>query len=247
MNKNQLKEKIYNIYNTYVEFYNNNNEMFEQMNLKCYDAFYYLSDAKENYPLLNDDDLQYVWDDFCECEYRNFCELFNTKNLKYIGRTSSFNLIPEQIQNNFDRNDYKNFENFACACFSLSLSGWGWYNSFEEISNDIEKMKVDELNELLFNLESFDVSKKFEECLEIYKYLKDFKQNQVEIFKEYLESQNELRQEEKEQEEKEQQEEQERQDKINNNFYYLLHHNKNYTKEQYNRLEELVELLNIKL
>ena len=190
-------EKIKKYFDIYKNFYESNKNVFEVKNLKCYDANYYLFTTKDYN--LTDDGRDLVWRDFCECEFDNFRFEFDLNNLNYIGRTSSFLLIPEQLKNYFEYNDYKSADNFANACILYNLPANHFLGCFYQ--NDLalkglENADQDILNDLLENLKEFDIQQEFDECIKINNYLNEFKKNQVEIIKAYCESAVELIEEE---------------------------------------------------
>lgn len=245
MTKKQIKEKILNYYKSFEEFYKNNAKMFYSTNLKCYNAFYYLSDAKKDYNLLDDSDIEYIWNDFCDTEYRYFEELYDMNLLVYLGSTSSFYLVPETLKKEINYyQDYKSPSCFALACFD-AFSNSGYHDTPEELFDELNNKTKDELEEILFYLNDTDIEYIYSECIDIFNYLQHFKENQVEIIKSYCEMVQEDKEREKEEEEKARQEEEEKQNKINKLFYFLAHTNKNYTKKQYYAILELAELLNI--
>lgn len=208
-------------------------EAFRPMNLKLYDAFYYFmsDEMKKDFPLTyeDNDDTSFNW--FCEDSYRSFvedmteCYGINFEKMQnFINRTSRFYLYHNIIE--VDKYEdiciNKTIENFICDSYS------GGYSSYCEIiyDNNYSNFKIDvELLNRYFHDENIDYSEDIEneldyiinelyndvtiychDIIRIYNEVKNFKDNQVKYFKEYLaceEEELELKKEEEERIEKE--------------------------------------------
>lgn len=90
-----------------VDYVTENEEMFDYMNLKMYDAYFYIEDAVEEFPKLANE-ISDLFDEWCVMEYNSAQEyLFNEHGIVFqdlirpVGRTSSFYLVDD----NFVPND----------------------------------------------------------------------------------------------------------------------------------------------
>lgn len=187
-----------------IDYVVDNDDMFSIMDLKMHDAFCYSFDANEEYPFIEDateefynwcEETYYVCNDDLRFEFG--CDISDLCH--HIGRTSQFYLlldtryakygiiheVLENIDNisiewlEFDENnqitiDFDNLEdNYVCI---------------EDVYNNL----VDEL-ELIIDGEVYNaLIKKLTDdgIISFYNTLSNLKENQVEIFKEYLEYRN---------------------------------------------------------
>lgn len=205
-----------------VDYLKEHKDAFKSMNLKLYDAFYYfMSDEMEKeFPLTyadnegrNESD-DFYW--FCDDSYRLFKEdLEENFEIDFseiqhsIGTTSSFYLHDNTIE--LDRYDDIDtdvtIENFICEYYNDN------YCNIENVSIKIDEYYIDnedidyseeienELDYIINDLYN-DVINYCKDIITVYDIIKNFKDNQVEYFKEYLECEEERLQEEKEEEER---------------------------------------------
>lgn len=205
-----------------VDYLKEHEEAFRSMNLKLYDAnYYFMSDEmKKDFPLTYADNAgRNEYDDFyffCEDNYDMFKEDLQesfgidfSKMCYYIGRTSSFYLHDDTIElDRYDDIDIDvTIENFICEYYNDnycniengSIKIDEYYLDHEDIdySEEIE----DELDYIINDIYN-DVVNYCKDIITVYDIIKNFKDNQVEYFKEYLEIQEERLKEEKEEEER---------------------------------------------
>lgn len=192
------------------DWYSEHSAAFNYMDLKLHDvSFYCYEGMKEDFPLCYKNDGKgedsYFYT-FCEIEYDSFVEDLKEnfgidfKDYRFqLGRTSSFYLHDQNI---FSVRGYRIeweytiydilYWHSGYVCTTCDKDGKIDLNKtlteFKEADiNNEETMKrfVEELNWL--TTEMYDeVTKHFEDMLKVYEYIKDFKDNQVENFKEWL-------------------------------------------------------------
>ena len=188
----QAKQVLKDIF-SYID--ENRDALTEYTDLKLHDAsFYFYRDMQNDFPLCYADDdknseYNYVYR-FCESSFDQFTEDLQNdkidfhKTVDYIGHTSKFYCYA-------GHDTAKNMINdFLCDyCFTIEngrLSFSDCYGLAETI-NDLERFIKDALT---------DFKEKTADAIEIYNYIKDFKENQIEYFKEFLEFyENELQEE----------------------------------------------------
>lgn len=201
-----------------MDYFTKNQAAFESMNLKLHDASYYAyCDIEEDYPDVleeyNADDLFY-W--FCENTYDQFKEWCTENSYawdkrSYIGRTSSFYLHDDSLIEFTGR--YRNEFKWEYMLYNL-IDHFGYNDTVPDITpegkideNDkwIEdcKANIEYIEKDFFN----DVKREFDDVIQMYEYIKDTKDNQVDYFKEYLDCRREEIEWNKEQEEKRREEE----------------------------------------
>lgn len=156
--------------------------------LKLHDvSFYCYDDMKNDFPLCyaaDDQNSEYnYFYSFCEMSFDQFKEDLSEngidfyKTVDYIGHTSKFYCYAghdrdaETMINNFLYDDYTSFE---IENGRFSFSG---FHGTGEIINDLEYFIKNAFN---------DFKAKTADAITIYNYINDFKQNQIEYFKEYL-------------------------------------------------------------
>ena len=191
----QAKSELKKIFDYIKE---NNDALTSYTDLKLHDAsFYCYRDMQNDFPLCyatyshNDDFYDYFYR-FCESSFDQFTEDLNEKRIDFektidrISHTSKFYCYAghddaETMINDFLCDDYSfDIEN---GRFSFSQ-----YYGMGEIINDLEYFVKNALN---------DFKEKTADAIEIYNYIKDFKENQIEYFKEFLEFYESELQEEK--------------------------------------------------
>lgn len=188
------------------EWYYENVEAFDYMDLKLHNLSYYCySQAKYDFPLCyadaNNNGVSY-FDMFCEDEYRNMQEsLMDAHKIDFmsyhyqLGRTSSFYLHDRSI---FEAESYIYWQ---YTLHNLMEKFYGdYYTTFDNNGNiDIEET-FEDINESIIISEEIereleyistelfdDTTKDFEDMLLVYSYIKDFKDNQISIFKKWIE------------------------------------------------------------
>ena len=135
-----------------------NQKLFKEYNFKVYDVSLYMaSKAESDFPMLTYEEIHdtFIW--FCDTEFDFFKDNNNMELTQYIGRTSSFYVLPKHFYNWVDiRRGEVNMEDF-----------WDFIQ--------MEGIKT------FRELDTY-----FEECFDFINNLLHFKENQVEIFKAYL-------------------------------------------------------------
>ena len=199
-----------------LKYLEDNKDVFVSMNLKVYDASYYsFRKAKEDYPLLTEEQIRDTFWYFCEQEFDEFIEDLNGAGINWrgiheqIGSTSSFYLKPEKTS----RIVY--FNNRVGHCNEIdkitTISELLYQLDYEHLEYTVEGIKFDNYidveerenyaNNFIDNFEK-EVKNLLSDCILTYNILKDFKDNQIEIFKDYLEQENEYIKDCKEEEKK---------------------------------------------
>lgn len=205
-----------------ADYLKEHEESFRSMNLKLYDAFYYFmsDEMKKDFPLTYADNTgRNEYDDFyffCEDSYNTFKEDLKenfgidfSKMQNYIGRTSSFYLHDSSIvelENNKNRYEGICFDGTIYQAIDYYFNNE--YGNFIDIKDGKVIIDNDNLedceNELDYIISDFynDIVGYCKDIITVYEIIKNFKDNQVEYFKEYLECQEERLQEEKEEKER---------------------------------------------
>ena len=182
----QAKQVLNDLFNYIKE---NDDALTGYTDLKLHDvSFYCYRDMQNDFPLCCADDDQnseynYFYD-FCEISFDQFKEDLSEngidfyKTVDYIGHTSKFYCYAghdrdaETMINDFIYNEYGDSYEIIKGKFSFSH-----YYGVAEIINDLEYFVKNALN---------DFKAKTADAITIYNYINDFKQNQVDYFKEYL-------------------------------------------------------------
>ena len=153
-------------------------------NLKLYDANYLACRiAEEN----GNEEAFEAFNNFCQESFDTFIEDSESPmrglKLKHLGRTSSFRIDTEDglYGGAYYYDDYNNA--------SKEEKKQMLYEEFLYIQNtdesDFEEMDEDEIELLIEEMK--DYIENFNNIIEAYKEIEDFKKNQVEYFKEYIE------------------------------------------------------------
>ena len=153
-------------------------------NLKLYDANYLACRiAEEN----GNEEVFEAFNSFCQESFDTFMEDSESPmrglKLKHLGRTSSFRIDTEDglYGGVYYYDDYNNA--------SKEEKKQMLYEEFLYIQNtdesDFEEMDTDEIELLIEEMK--DYIENFNNIIEAYKEIEDFKKNQVEYFKEYIE------------------------------------------------------------
>ena len=178
-----------------VEILKRNEEKWnETLNLKLYDIGYgFNTDFELNGATIHFDDEERLrqFDEYCRMEYDYFMEWLKEMNideniLQYVGRTSSFYLGKLHGKMMIDTL-------YECSA-EYAFSNICLYESEDGIVVDVEEsMKYEEdikdfINDLLALTESIveDVEDALEDITRVYNYIKDFKDNQIFNFTEWV-------------------------------------------------------------
>ena len=153
-------------------------------NLKLYDANYLAYKIAEE---SGNEEVFEVFNNFCQESFDTFMEDSESPmrglKLKHLGRTSSFRIDTEDglYGGAYYYDDYNNA--------SKEEKKQMLYEEFLYIQNtdesDFEEMDEDEIELLIEEMK--DYIENFNNIIEAYKEIEDFKKNQVEYFKEYIE------------------------------------------------------------
>lgn len=214
--KRELKQKIEKA-NEQIKrlkkWYKERQYCFELMNLKLHDCLCYsYSKLEEEFPLCTENDTMNYFNDFCEQSYDVFInELtqeginFN-KMVHYLGRTSSFWLHDRntfqmtekgyEIDWHDTMREIGNKADYACIGY-LSYDDYGMVIGIDEEYPEESNI---ELNWLIEDMYVY-ITNEFEDVVYVGEKIKDFKDNQVEYFKEYSEYVEEVLRRQKEERE----------------------------------------------
>lgn len=206
-----------------VDYLKEHEEAFQSMNLKLYDAcYYFMSDEmKKDFPLVFEKNEKFnnneynIFNWFCEDNYNFFEEDLKgnfgidfSKMCHHIGHTSSFYL------HDCDIIDFIDLDN---TIYNIMANNIYYDLCIETINNKINESRLDELlndNEIDFygdidmeldytiNDLYNDTVTYCKDIIVVYNIIKNFKDNQVKYFKEYLKLQEEILEDEKEEKEK---------------------------------------------
>lgn len=166
-------------------------DCFKSMNLKLHDISYYCYKNMENdFPLCseNNDNFDF-FDAFCAFQYDDFMEWCKEhyidfdKMRYYIGRTSSF-YLHKWYDNNIDYMLYDILNDI-----DYTLADYFTLDNGVIVDTDIADYPNETIEVLEYVINDFenDYNKLVEDIKLVYNYIADFKDNQVEIFKEFLE------------------------------------------------------------
>ena len=154
-------------------------------NLKLYDANYLACRIAEE---SGNEEACEAFNNFCQESFDTFMEDSESPmrglKLKHLGRTSSFRIDTEDglYGGAYYYDDYNNA--------SKEEKKQMLYEEFLYIQNtdesDFEEMDKDEIELLIEEMK--DYIENFNNIIEAYKEIEDFKKNQVEYFKEYIEN-----------------------------------------------------------
>ena len=180
----QAKQELKKLFDFIKE---NNDALTEYTDLKLHDAsFYCYRDMINDFPLCYADNDKHGEYDyfyrFCDDSFDQFTEYLREnkidfrKTVDYIGHTSKFYCYAghdsnmENMINDFICNDY---------CFTIENGRFSFseFYGLSETINDLEYFIKNAVK---------DFKEKTSDALTIYNYIKNFKENQTEYFKEYL-------------------------------------------------------------
>ena len=221
----KANEQIQRIKDWYAE----NSKAFDYMDLKLHDVSWYCySKMEEDFPLCyannRNDEYSYFYM-FCESEYYFMLEDLKENNgidfkdfHHSLGRTSSFYLHDQNVFQ-FERHQINWYWTMNQIVSQIYGHVCGGYTEFDSNGNvDLEhsaqyiednymdkegayEYLADELEWLATEMYN-DVLKEFEDMFVVYGYIKSFKENQVECFKEWLQYyEDELAEEKRKEEE----------------------------------------------
>lgn len=177
----------------------NENKWNEYMDLKLHDIVCYGNecdfDLHGAHISFTEETLNEMFELFCENEYDAFIEWCKENNIDFdelrdnVGRTSSFYL--GKLHNNYAD---KYTVALAEASYEFNVSNLefnGDENGIHFIDNDLsgyEEDIEDTVNGMLALIETMydDLKDKLDDIIKVYNYIKNFKKNQVESFKEYV-------------------------------------------------------------
>ncbi len=203
--KSKIK-KAQSLLKSYKEYINSYNDIFVPLHdLKLHEIFYEFDD--ETYD-------QY-FNAFCEISYADFREflkdLYISENLmKYVGHTSKFNIKTEygEIYNSC-QDDYIDITEIIDTLYENNCA-YDEYSVYDFLNSDTDEIPVTALEydynvlinkgENVYTFENdldmfldfiiedlFKVTAEIiKPCIEVYNYIYDFKTNQVEYFKEFI-------------------------------------------------------------
>ena len=179
MKKEELRTKLMGMITGEVAEYVGN-----VTNLKLYDANYLACRIAEK---SGNEEVFEAFNNFCQESFDTFIEDSESPmrglKLKHLGRTSSFRIDTEDglYGGAYYYDDYNNA--------SKEEKKQMLYEEFLYIQNtdesDFEEMDEDEIELLMEEMK--DYIENFNNIIEAYKEIEDFKKNQVEYFKEYIE------------------------------------------------------------
>ena len=160
LNKKQIKNWI-----------EKNEKIFHTYNFKVYEAFYYAGRANKDFPLLEDNEINDTFWNFCEDEFYFFQNTSenNMELIHHVGSTSSFYVLPKYFYDYVEiisQRSYKAESDYYCRGVNL-----------EDFYNFIQNEEIKNFEEL---------NKYFEESTIFINNLLAFKEEQVDIFKDYL-------------------------------------------------------------
>lgn len=165
--------------------------------LKLQDVFYNLDEIVLQYNVTTEE-LQDLFYEFCETEYNNFIDWMKEDGMEdcrnYIGRTSKFHLT--------DIHDLKKIHVFYNLCSDV-CNGFSWLDFYEDETGKIkmDKMQSDDYTEsellefaqpemLYITSGDFlaDIKEFFADAITEADYIDNFKENQKDLFTEFLDS-----------------------------------------------------------
>lgn len=135
------------------------------INLKLYDVAFECEDNE-------------LFNLFCEDSYEMFNDMLEDRGLKtvQIGRASSFYIVPEYYENAFYNEEFDRYG------FYESYIGDNLFGDMEvEKSEGISQYDIDIINKEVKNFKESII-----DVIEVYKYIEEFKKNQLEIFNDWL-------------------------------------------------------------
>ena len=209
MNKYEKIENLLEKANKNIErwrkFFLDNQNFFNTHNFKLYDVSYYIYDKMKNeFPLTYKKYENSIFSEFCEYEFSFFKSENNINMCSYIGRTSSFYIVPTELGKNVHYYDCADFIQLIYYYIEDLQTAYNCdYFRFCDNSNKLEFVfdtdqnnfvyklicddRLDDIENLLTTIIEFNIEDFYSEALTFYNNLYDFKNNQVEYFKCYIE------------------------------------------------------------
>lgn len=173
-----------------TDYIKEHEDMFDMHDLKLHDVSYYCyADMEKDFPLCYAEEDYRYFETFCDCEYDNFIEWCNEhdidleKMIDRIGRTSKF-YLHKWHHSDIDVMLYTIIEDLkgwsACQYYTIEYG--------QIIATDIDEYEEDTMYYLSYIAEELytDFLNSIADMIEVYEYIKGFKENQVEYFKDFL-------------------------------------------------------------
>lgn len=176
-------------FNKYIARLKKYTNLLDADNLKCYDVAYQLEEDQEDVRL---------FELFCQCEFENLEEYLEEDFFKVvypIGRTSSFRWIDTDLESfNEYMNEYHLLNPYLSGIdcdFKLYDDLGDYIGYIEDQDDDNKKWAYEEgvavLQELTFDSLMRHFKEHYSLGIKGYRYVRDFKANQVSIFSGYKE------------------------------------------------------------
>lgn len=173
-----------------TEYIEEHRDMFDMHDLKLHDVSYYIyRDMEKDFPLCYAEEDYGYFETFCENEYDLFIEWCNEHDIDFekmidrVGRTSKF-YLHKWHNSDIDIMLYTIIEDLKdwCACQYYTIE----YGQI--IATDIEEYEEDTMYYLSYIAEELyiDFLNAIADMIEVYEYIKCFKENQVECFKNFM-------------------------------------------------------------
>lgn len=174
-------------FNRYISRIKKYTGLMDVTNLKCYDVAYQLEEGQED-----------VFNHFCECEFsylEDYLEEDFFKVVYHIGRTSSFYWIDTDLESFIEYlNEYQLLNPYLSGVdhnLELYDSLEDYIGYIEDQDDDLKAGALEEVRAILVELAFDSLMRHFKEHYSLgikgYRYVRDFKANQVAIFNEYKE------------------------------------------------------------
>ena len=223
-------EKANKVLKKLKDYIEEHNDMFGYMDLKLHDvSFYCYRDLENDFPLVVERGGDNIFYDFCEEEYNNFdcwCDYEGIdfeKMRRFLGRTSKFyltewdnddtirNIINQIIEKYSYYNPYYYDDIYVNSDCQYLIDE---HCILDDDAKDIIERDLDFIINDLWK----DFHSDIEGVEKVYKYITDFKENQVENFKEWLQNLNDYFEEEVEAEKKHEADVKETLEKLQNKY-----------------------------
>lgn len=166
-------------------------DLLHYTNLKLYDVSSYVYDNYE------DDEGIELFNDFTSFEFDYFKEFIIDNNnlvMNHVGRTSTFIILPDKDVYFLDSDNLDCIDVYNCLIADVEATQYltlaeqvtQLYNDGDDVSDFIEEWLYNfecELDQLEHNIELME--EYYKPIKNAYEYIDSFKNNQVELFKEY--------------------------------------------------------------
>lgn len=209
------------------DYIEEHNDMFGYMDLKLHDvSFYCYKDLENDFPLVAERGGDNIFYDFCEEEYDNFTNCWCDwegidfeKMRRFLGRTSKFYLTEWDNDDTVDTIIQNIVDKYAVWYSNIFIGvDCKYYLDENCIIDDDAKEDIEEELDFIINDLWKDFHSDIEDVEKVYKYITDFKENQVEYFKEWLQNLNDYFEEEVEAEKKHEADVKETLEKLQNKY-----------------------------